>query len=340
MKIAYVTTYDTSDISNWSGSSYFIVKALKQQSIEVIRIGPLEEYIDYLIKAKVYFYKYVAKKNYHLDREPKILLSYANQIARQLKSLNVDIVFSPGTIPICYLECSKPIVFWTDSTYAGMINFYPRWSNLCRESLINGNRMEQAALSKCRLALYTSDWAAHTAQDNYAVDASKIKIVPFGANIESERNLDDIRTIIAKRSKDVCKLLFLGVDWYRKGGDIAVEIARTLNSQGLRTELRIVGCKPQGDIPDFVSIKGFMPKKTLEERSIFAKLVAESHFLVLPSRADCVPVVIAEANSFGIPVVTSDVGGIPSVVRNGVNGSTFPLENFVEQACNFILQSM
>ena len=83
-----------------------------------------------------------------------------------------------------------------------------------------------------------------------------------------------------------------------------------------------------------------MPKKTLEERSIFAKLVAESHFLVLPSRADCVPVVIAEANSFGIPVVTSDVGGIPSVVRNGVNGSTFPLENFVEQACNFILQSM
>jgi glycosyltransferase involved in cell wall biosynthesis len=252
----------------------------------------------------------------------------------------VDVVFSPGTIPICYLECSKPIIFWTDATYAGMINFYPAWSNLCRESVRNGNKMEQAALTNCRLAIYTSDWAAKTAEANYSVDASKVKVVPFGANIESERNVDDIKIVIAKRPKAICKLLFLGVDWYRKGGDIAVEIARALNNQGLRTELTIVGCYPPKSTPDFVAVKGFLSKNTKEGQSLLENLLAESHFLVLPSRADCVPVVIPEANSFGLPVVTSNVGGIPTVVRTGVNGAMFPLENFVQQACTFIRKSM
>jgi glycosyltransferase involved in cell wall biosynthesis len=135
-------------------------------------------------------------------------------------------------------------------------------------------------------------------------------------------------------------LLFLGVDWHRKGGDIAVELAQALNSQGLSTELTIVGCSPQIRASEFVSVKGFVSKNTREGQSILESLLAESHFLVLPSRAECLGVVIPEANSFGVPVVTSNVGGIPTVVRTGVNGAMFPLENFVQQACNFIRKSM
>ena len=50
--------------------------------------------------------------------------------------------------------------------------------------------------------------------------------------------------------------------------------------------------------------------------------------------------VIAEDNSFGLPAITSDVGGIPTAVRNGLNGAAFPLEAFVEQAGAFILKTM
>jgi hypothetical protein len=60
MKIAYVTTYDASDVRNWSGLGYFIAKALEQQSIEIIQIGALQTYTDSLIRAKQRFYKYVA----------------------------------------------------------------------------------------------------------------------------------------------------------------------------------------------------------------------------------------------------------------------------------------
>src|SRR4051812_29887482 len=84
MKIAYVTTYDASDIRNWSGLGYCILKALEQQFIEIIQIGSLQIYTDHLIRAKQRFYKYVTNKNYHIDREPKVLLSYADQVAKRL----------------------------------------------------------------------------------------------------------------------------------------------------------------------------------------------------------------------------------------------------------------
>jgi glycosyltransferase involved in cell wall biosynthesis len=340
MKIAYVTTCDPKDISDWSGSPYFMAKALADQSVEVIHIGPLKEYGDRLIRGKQLFYKHVARKNYRKDREPKILFSYADQVAEKLRGLHVDIVFSPGTIPICYLECSKPIVFWTDATVAGMINFYESWSNLCSESLTNSSKMEQSALSRCCLAIYSSDWAAETAKDNYEVDTAKIKVVPFGANIECQRDWRDIRRLISKRSRDACKLLFMGVEWERKGGDFAVELATALNSHGLKTELTVVGCTPPGPMPAFVSLQGFVSKATATGQATIPRLLAESHFLVLPSRADCVPVVIAEANSLGVPVVTSNVGGISTVVNDGINGASFDLETFVDPACNFILNSL
>ncbi|MBE9179729.1 glycosyltransferase family 4 protein [Oculatella sp. LEGE 06141] len=340
MKLAYVTVYDASDIRKWSGSAHYITKALEQQAIEVVYVGSLREYQAYFFKAKQLFYQRVLGKNYHRDREPSILKHYAKQVAHQLNSLNVDVVFSTGTVPICYLECDRPVVVWTDCTYAGMVDFYPRWSNLCRESLINGNQMEQRALSNCQLALFTSQWAAQTAKDHYAIADSNIKVVPFGANIECDRTLEDVRGLVQRRSKQTCKLLFLGVDWYRKGGDLAVQVAQALNDQGLPTELTIVGCTPPADVPDFVTVKGFISKATQDGRDAIDQLLAESHFLLFPSRAECYGVVVAEANSFGVPVVASNVGGIPTAVQTGKNGIAVPLDTFVAEACRFILEAM
>jgi glycosyltransferase involved in cell wall biosynthesis len=340
MRIGYVTTYDASDVTEWSGLGYFIAKALENQSIEVVPVGPLTEYSDSTLRAKHFFARYVTRKRWLKEREPRVLQSYADQVASKLKSLAVDVVFSPGTIPISYLECDLPIAFWTDATCAGMTNFYPGWSNLTKDSRRNGNSMEQAALSKCRLAIYSSDWAAETAKGNYEVDARKVKVVPFGANISRQQNLEDVRRSIGQRPMNYCKLLFVGVEWYRKGGDIAVEIARGLNQRGLKTELTIVGCAPPEELPAFVSTNGFLSKTNEAKRSRLDQLFAESHFVILPTRADCVPVVIAEANSFGVPVVTSNVGGIPTVVNHGVNGAMFPTESFAGQACEFILSAM
>ena len=41
---------------------------------------------------------------------------------------------------------------------------------------------------------------------------------------------------------------------------------------------------------------------------------------VLPSYNEGMPLAILEAMSYGVPIISTNVGGIPTLVENGVNG--------------------
>ncbi|MFM6277313.1 MAG: group 1 glycosyl transferase, partial [Dolichospermum sp.] len=295
MKIAYVTNFDTRTLSNmWSGTGYYIAQALQKQSIPLDYIGPLEDRLalQFVSKFKSRYYKYLGK-NYIKYINPLILKDYGKQIHQKLKSIETDIIFSAGSDSIAYLECEQPIVFWADATFANLIDFYPGYSNLCQESLQNAHLIQSMSLEKSHFAIYSSDWAAQTAINYYNADPDQVKVVPFGANIENSLTIHDIKSQIESRPKNQCKLLFLGVDWLRKGGNIALEIAKKLNNLGLNTELTIVGCQPNLDenLPDFVKVLGFIPKSTSEGKNKIYQLIADSHLLILPSIADCSPIV-------------------------------------------------
>jgi glycosyltransferase involved in cell wall biosynthesis len=48
-------------------------------------------------------------------------------------------------------------------------------------------------------------------------------------------------------------------------------------------------------------------------------------------------VVFAEASSFGVPSLATNVGGIPSAVKDGLNGKTFPPDADAEDYCDYVL---
>jgi len=338
MKVAYVTEYDATDIRKWSGSGYYICQSLKNQAISLDCIGSLKEKYALFFKGKQFLYRYLLQKRYWRDRDPFILKHYAQQVASKLSETKPDIIFSPGTVPIAYLECEQPIVFWTDANFASLIDWYPQYSNLCKETIENGNQMEKLALEKCKLAVYSSDWAAKTTIENYQVDPSKVKVVPFGANIDCDRNIDDIKALVDSRPSNQCNLLFLGVDWFRKGGDTAFKVAEELYKNGLPTKLTIVGCQPiiEEPLPSFVNSLGFISKNSKEGVQIINKLLSESHFLILPSIADCTPVVFSESNSFGVPCLATKVGGIPTIIKDELNGKTFAKNASITDYCTYI----
>jgi glycosyltransferase involved in cell wall biosynthesis len=338
MRIAYVTIDDSADVHAWSGSNNYILRTLQAAGMQTEGIGNLKERRIWvqLSKFKKAYYTKLQARQYLQNREPVVLRHYANQIEKRLTSVASDIVFSPGTIPIAYVQTEKPIVFWTDATFAGMIDFYPEFTNLCAETIKNGHKMEQLALSRCRLAIYASEWAANTAIQSYDVDPAKVKVIPFGANINSDRDVHEIDKITNQKSFDNCKLLFLGVDWDRKGGGKALAVAELLNKRGLRTELHVVGCAPPFTLPPFVKNHGFISKKTEEGRKKLDQLFSNSHFLILPSQAECYGVVFAEASSFGLPSLATKVGGIPTAILDGKNGWTFDRSETPEKYCEYI----
>ncbi len=338
MRIAYVTSYSAGDVNNWSGLGYHIAQSLENQGMALDFVGPLQENFRLVSLAKKCFFRGLFRKRYLRDRDRLVVRDYARQVAGRLAALRVDVVFSPGTLPIAYLDCKEPIAFWTDATFGEMIDFYPGASNLTRQTVADGMATEQAALDRARLAIYSSEWAAQSAGKRYRVDPTKLKVVPFGANIECHRTSDEVKSIIDSRPVNRCKLLFLAVDWIRKGGEIACQIARRLNEMGLAAELRIVGCNPPQPeaLPPFIHCEGFVSKATLHGRQRISALLSESHFLILPSRADCTPVVLPEANSFGVPCITTNVGGIPTIVRDGFNGRAFELNASSDDYCGYI----
>ena len=68
------------------------------------------------------------------------------------------------------------------------------------------------------------------------------------------------------------------------------------------------------------------------------KLFTQSQFFILPTRADCCPVVCSEASSFGVPSLATQVGGVPTAVVDNMNGKTFPLDDsIVEHMADYIL---
>ncbi|MFQ9315020.1 glycosyltransferase family 4 protein [Dysgonomonas mossii] len=319
MNITYVTNFPSTGIKHWSGTVHFMATNLAKYS-NLDYITGLQE--DWTFSVKVKNKLYGQNKIYRADRSPEFGKSYAKQISAHLNPAT-DILFSHSSTLMSYLKTNKHKVIYTDATFASMINYYDYFSNLSRQYIKEGNQMEQLSLDSTSLAIYSSQWAADSAIKDYNADSDKVRIVPFGANITTQKiSLEEIKDILKKRSTDVCKILFLGVDWFRKGGDIAIDAVRYLNEELLQpAELHIVGIDdlPVENLPPYIINHGRISKATPEGMNKVESLILQSHFLFIPSRADCTPIVFSEAMSYAVPCVSAATGGIPSIV-NDTNG--------------------
>ncbi len=317
-----------------------MARALIQRGVALEHIGPLKTRFGRLLRARAALQGHFGCA-YLYDRDPGVLHHYARQVESRLGGLKVDAVFSPSTIPIAYLSTELPIVTWTDATFASMVDYYPSFSGLCTESVLAGHAMERAALARVGAALYSSAWAAQSAVEDYDADPARVHVVPFGANLEVEPSRTEVAASVQRRPRDECRLLFIGVDWYRKGGDLALAVASRLTESGIPTKLTVVGCQaPKVHGPELVDCLGFVDKSTPSGEAMITRLLAGSHFLCLPSRADCTPVVFCEASAYGVPSVSVRTGGIESVVTHGTNGYLFGEDRFVEDAAESIARCM
>lgn len=342
MRIAYTTTFDARDVHNWSGTPYHMSQAFAEQDIAVDYIGRLSLTLPPFFKLKQIYKKYICGQRESPRFNITAAQHYSAQTEKALTSLNVDAIVSPLINPIAYLNTNKPIVLWTDALYASLLGFYPPFSMHSASSIQQGNAITQACLSRASLAIFCSDWAANSALELYGVSREKVKVVPFGANIPNWPSLEEIKNIIAKRSKDKIKLLFLAKSWERKGGDIVLAVAKALHEAGYPVELTIVGYQPPGITtpPAYLKCLGYISKHTSEGKARIQQLLAESHFLFVPSRAEAYGIVFCEANAYAVPCLTTYVGGISTIVKDHINGMTFGLDASIKTYCDYIVNLM
>lgn len=340
MKIAFVTHYDAADpsYSNFSGAGFYIAKCLYSHGLDVEFIGSLRTRYEWLGGIKKLFFHYMRHELHPAKRDLSVLKAYGRLVNGRLASSDADLVFCPGTLPIAFLDCDKPIVFWTDATFAGLHSYYPEFSGMSADAVRTGHLLEQSALQRCALAIYWSDWAARTAVDYYGCDPSKIRVLGCGPNLRNPPSAAEVQDSIASRSRTACSLILIGADWQRKGGDIAFRVAERLNQDGFETTLTVVGGRPDSKAltAPFMKYVGFLNKQNPEAERVLATLLSQSHFLILPTRAECYGIAFSEASAFGVPSITTDTGGVGSAVKEGINGHLLPPNATVDDYCDVI----
>lgn len=119
------------------------------------------------------------------------------------------------------------------------------------------------------------------------------------------------------------QLLFLGIVGERKGIYDLLEAMVKLNSNGLDARLVIGGngelehCKRE---ISRLGLNGSVELRGWVSGADKAELLQRSDIFVLPSHNEGFPMSILEAMSWGLPVVSTRVGGIPDLVKDGVTG--------------------
>jgi glycosyltransferase involved in cell wall biosynthesis len=323
LKIAFVTTLDPQNRRTWSGTIYYIAKALQKHCGEVTFIGPIRSWERTLGKILHKVSRLLLKKNFAYNASFLVAKKHARLAAQKLAGQEFDLIVAPtGAADIAFLQTNTPIVLIEDATFAILQNYYPQYSNLLGLSARQADAISQLAINNASLAIYSSEWAAQSAREIYHADAGKVHVVPFGANFDEPPSK---KAALARKRSDRCTLLFLGVDWQRKGGEIAFETLLKLEDLGIQAELIVCGCVPPTSFShERMKVIPFLDKNDETQRKELENLFMTSDFLLLPTRSECYGVVFCEASSYGLPSITTNTGGVSGVIKDGENGFMLP----------------
>lgn len=317
MKIGFAGRWSPMEKGSWSG----IYHSTYQQ---LIRYGDVQVYQyswPWHLRERLILHKQVQK-----FRKKKIAVEFLHDYARwfsrrleqDLRHTKPDILFVPAAPQlIAYADIRVPIIFMTDATFFQIQGYYDSFKDLAAYNIRQGIALDRSAFQKATHCMLASDWARKSAMLDYGIPENKITVVPFGANLDRIPGADELK----KEKNKTCRLLFLGVEWERKGGQIALDTFYQLKRNGFPVQLTIIGCVPPVPVTDpDIEVIPFINRHNNEEAGRLYQIFRQTDFLLLPTRAECAGIVFCEASAFGVPSITTDTGGVGTNVINGVNG--------------------
>ncbi|MDN5286019.1 MAG: glycosyl transferase group 1 [Mucilaginibacter sp.] len=333
MKLILVDHKDSSDINHFSGTSFFMKKAIEEEFEEVVGFSIIESIEDV---------KTVINSGVSAGLKPfgKKLTDFIRD--NQIKS---DFVLCQGgNTAVPYYKHATPIAYWHDSSWQTFLQGYKGQKSFeeFRFDYPNLYAWDKKAFDRADLLLFSSDYVAEACVKYYGIPAPKIRVIPFGANLQYWPDNDLMKRILQNRLKSSSlNFTFIGKDWKRKGLDNAFLLVKKLNWAGIASHLSIVGCEPEIkgiDNSPFVSHYGFLNKAISKDVKLIEDIMQNTHFLLHPAVSEPFGIVLCEANAYGIPVIGTRTEGLKTIVAEGQNGFLFNRSEFVKKAFDTILQ--
>ena len=337
--IGYVCHADPfNDRKDWSGTTYKLREAIEMAGFHVVWIPYRKDTLLVLLaRIRRKIVDLFSKGCYMGDvYYGPISKAYADSIDRSLIA-QCDLLFFPGGEQIgLYLNTNKPFIVFGDSTFPLMVGY--QWKGLARKFIISAEELCKQASRKAICNIRASQWALDSVINDYQCPPERCFTLELGPNLDSK----DI-TFTKPYQGGPLNILFSGVRWVNKGGEVAFETVRLLRERGLDARLTVVGPpkKPSAIADqDYVRFIGFLDKNSQEDYRRYIELYKQSHIFLLPTRMECAGVVFCEASAFGLPCYTYLTGGTGSYVVDGYNGRALPLSKGAEDFANTIISDL
>lgn len=330
MRLIYLAPVDPRNVRKWSGTVHYLYRALAD------RFGPVPFVTGRLVDRPMSrFSGLLRRAGFTGDLRFTTLFAF---IVGVYLSLRLAVVAGDVIVAVAasnylrFLVTRRPIIYVSDATFAAICRTHESFDRFPDFLKRQGNANEAAAIASAARVIYSSRWALASAIADYGAHRGKLMEQPLGANMPAEviarhveQKFGQQRSARGRPSRDTIRVLFIGSDWGAKGGDLVVATCARLVERGYDARAILVGDVPQrvAALP-FVERVGFVDKSTPDGVERLCRLLAAADVLMVPTEADAFGIVFVEAQAFGVPSLSFDVGGVSSAVIDGETGTLLP----------------
>jgi glycosyltransferase involved in cell wall biosynthesis len=197
-----------------------------------------------------------------------------------------------------------PHFIYTDHTHLENLNYRQGKQELYSQKWID---LEKEIYHNASINFVRSSNVQRSIVRDYGCPADKVVLAYAGSNAE----VSDVRAETSDYTNQ--HILFVGIDWKRKGGPDLIEAFKLVLQKHPDACLTIIGAKPDVQTPN-CKVVGPLPPDQLNQYYQAASVFC------LPTHLEPFGIVFIEAMTARLPIVATRVGAIPDFVEEGRNG--------------------
>lgn len=326
MKILYAVMWNKKNPeTTWSGTGYSLFKALsKHNEVELIDTMPSK------FKKIITSFAQMRYKKYRIYREKyvynKLLISLQenslNRITKKMKDSKTPMISIARNYSrnypnqYLYMDLNPTCMIYIRNNRPELKQYLP-FSETTDDVMKWQEKFQLQSYKNCKCLFTMSEWVRELTIKNTNIDPNNIFTVGAGINLDVSK--------IDNKKKSGNKILFIGKEFYRKGGDLVVKAFEKLIKEMPTAELYIVGplYKPKEITDDLQGIH-FLGQLSFDEVSLYFN---KCDIFCMPSRFEAYGIVYIEALVYGLPCIANDDFAMKEIIQEGENGYLISNEN-------------